>query len=257
MYASLNYSKFGENGSTLIILHGLFGSSKNWTTFARTLSQNMTVYALDLRNHGDSPHTETHTLFDLREDLKYFIKNHKIRKPVLLGHSMGGLAVMAFALEYPEIAQSVIIEDIAPKNYLPLHENEFRALRMDVSKYESRNKIDEEMSEYVKNKSIRQFLQMNLEKLENGYRWKLNVPVLENSSCTEEFSEYEGRSFSGPSLFVSGGLSYYVKESDHAAIKKYFPNADIHVIHDADHWLHHSNAEKFLSLVKYFLKLDL
>jgi pimeloyl-ACP methyl ester carboxylesterase len=253
MTVKLNYTKFGERNRSLIILHGLFGSSKNWITFARTLSQDLSVYALDLRNHGDSPHTDTHSLDDLREDLKYFIDFHKIEKPILLGHSMGGLAVMALALKYPEIAQSIIIEDIAPRNYVPHHENEFQTLNRDLSKFHSRNEIDEAMSEYIKNKSIRQFLQMNLERMENGYRWKLNIPILEKSTLIEEFAGYEGCTYSGPALFVTGGLSEYVKMNDHTIIQKYFPASEIITIPEADHWLHYSSAEKFLSLVKDFL----
>jgi len=256
MNVSLNYTKFGDSSRSLIILHGLFGSSKNWMTFAKNISEEITVYALDLRNHGDSPHTESHTLNDLREDLKFFIEEHNIQNPVILGHSMGGLAVMALALKYPETVKSIIIEDIAPKKYISSHENEFRALGIDVSNFSSRTEIDRAMSRYVENQSIRQFLQMNLERKNDLFRWKLNVPVLEKSNFIEQFSEYENLTYPGPSLFVSGVLSHYVKKNDHQEILKFFPGAEIRIIPDGDHWLHYSSAEEFLNIVKNWIELS-
>ncbi|MDH5654401.1 MAG: alpha/beta fold hydrolase [Spirochaetia bacterium] len=254
MAADLYFKKYGESGRNLVILHGLFGSSKNWITFAKSLSRLMTVYVPDLRNHGESPHMQTHTLNDLREDLKVFLEKHRIENPVILGHSMGGFAAMALVLKNPEMAAAVIIEDIAPKNYLPAHRNQFESLKIKLDSMSSRSQIDEAMREFVKNKAIRQFLQMNLSHENGVYRWKLNVPVLENSGFIGEFSDFDGLSYKGNSLFVTGGLSGYVSEKDHTEIYKFFPAAEILNLKDADHWLHYSKFKEFDNAVKTFLK---
>ncbi|HMZ64584.1 MAG TPA: alpha/beta fold hydrolase, partial [Leptospiraceae bacterium] len=170
----LFFREFTGNGRPLIIIHGLFGSSKNWITNAKELSKLAHVYTIDVRNHGDSPHTNTHTIQDLVSDLKEFIEANNIDKPILLGHSMGGLNSLLFALTYPDLIHSLIVVDIVPKSYPIKYEKEFQALTMDVSNYESRQALDEDMREKLPDTFIRQFLQMNLEKTETGYRWKLN-----------------------------------------------------------------------------------
>ena len=60
----LNYKVFGQ-GEPIIILHGLFGTLDNWQTIAKKLAENHTVYIIDQRNHGRSPHEEP---FDLSND---------------------------------------------------------------------------------------------------------------------------------------------------------------------------------------------
>lgn len=58
------------------------------------------VFALDARNHGESPHSPRHRYIDLAEDIHLFYKEHKIPKASVIGHSMGGRAMMMFALKY-------------------------------------------------------------------------------------------------------------------------------------------------------------
>jgi pimeloyl-ACP methyl ester carboxylesterase len=249
----LHHVKIGTGPIELIILHGLFGSSKNWIGTARDLSDIATVYALDLRNHGDSPHTNTHTIIDLAEDLADFMRSHLAGKPVILGHSMGGLAAMAFALRYPNSPRALIIEDIAPRSYHPGHELEFKALTIDVSWMKMREEVDRAMASIVPDLMLRRFLQMNLERSDSGFRWKLNVEVLSRSTFVEEFSVPQGAIFPGQTLLIAGGLSSYVQPEDHRLMRAYFPNSRIEVIPDADHWLHHTKHEEFLRLVRDFL----
>lgn len=83
----------------IIVLHGLFGSSKNWLSVGDFLSQYADVYLLDLRNHGDSPHSSEHSIASMVEDIEVWVTKQKLEKPVILGHSMGGLVSMGFALK--------------------------------------------------------------------------------------------------------------------------------------------------------------
>lgn len=94
-----------ENGPPpLIINHGLFGSKANWNSLSKAFHQKTTpqrkVIAVDSRNHGDSPHVDTHTYQHLAEDLRSLLTTLKLKKASFLGHSMGGRAVMMFALKY-------------------------------------------------------------------------------------------------------------------------------------------------------------
>ncbi|EMY25231.1 alpha/beta hydrolase family protein [Leptospira interrogans serovar Australis str. 200703203] len=167
----------------IIVLHGLFGSSKNWLSVGDFLSQYADVYLLDLRNHGDSPHSSEHSIASMVEDIEVWVTKQKLEKPVILGHSMGGLVSMGFALKNPNILSLLFIEDIAPRNYPFHYESELLCLRTDVSSFKSRQEIDSALTKILPNAFIRNFLEMNLERLENngGYRWKLNVEGVANS----------------------------------------------------------------------------
>jgi pimeloyl-ACP methyl ester carboxylesterase len=242
----------GGHGKPLIIMHGLFGSSKNWITNGKFLSQFRKVIALDLRNHGDSPHSDSHSLGDLVEDLKEFVDTLE-EVPDIMGHSMGGMTAAMFSLHYPQLLDKLVVVDIAPRTYPNRFSIEFDALELDVSNAKTRDEIDKKMAEILPDPFIRQFLQMNLEKKDFGYRWKPNVKALREGRSSLVFDPGSLLPFSGKALFVLGGNSEFIEESDKSVIQNLFPNANIHTIPGAGHYLHYLNAEEFLRVSANFL----
>ncbi|MCS7204552.1 MAG: alpha/beta fold hydrolase [Leptospiraceae bacterium] len=236
----------------IVILHGLFGSSKNWMSISKELSQEFEVFAIDARNHGNSPRSSTHTLKDMMEDLKEFIENHRISMPVLLGHSMGGLVAMGFSLVYPELIRSIIVVDIAPKVYPPLHQKEFEVLKTDISQFSSRQEIDAFLANIQPNSAIRQFLMMNLEKTNTGYQWKIHVPPLEKAQYLKGIQELLEHRFEKECLFIKATDSFYIQYEDYPTIRKVFPKAKIIEI-KGNHWVHYTNPDEFLKVTKDFL----
>ena len=83
----LHYSEAG-NGQPLIILHGLFGSSKNWQSLARVLSRHFRVLTLDLRNHGSSFHHDEMNYPVMAEDVYRLMAHLQIDSCSVIGHSM-------------------------------------------------------------------------------------------------------------------------------------------------------------------------
>ena len=253
----LHHEDLGGSGVPLVILHGLFGSSRNWFSAGRELSKSNHVYALDLRNHGESPHGATHAREDLRADLKlWFSKHLPAEKPILLGHSMGGMAAMDFAVSYPDQLRALIIVDIAPRRYPPQHDSEFAALSVEPGLYGSRSEIDRAMARHVSNRAVRQFLQTNLVHKEGGgYEWRINLEALKKAAAQGGIEEpaSEGH-FSGPVLVISGSESDYVTAHDHDAFRKRFPAVEFCELSGAGHWLHHTHQERFLECVRNFLK---
>ena len=249
----LSYREFGENTNiSFIILHGLFGSSKNWITNAKELSVMGKVYSLDLRNHGDSPHSQEHNLESMVKDVREFVLTYRIEKPILIGHSMGGLVAMQYAFACPKDLESLVVVDIAPRQYSFDYANEFRALQIDVSKFQSRQKIDVEMAKILPDSFLRQFLQMNLEKSDNGYKWKINVDALSKAeSLNISFFDKE---YKGKALFIRGGESEYVTEEYIPLIQEKFPNASIQTIPSANHYLHYFYAKEFVQVVTDFVR---
>ncbi|RYX99620.1 alpha/beta fold hydrolase, partial [bacterium] len=116
----LFFKKLGE-GKPIIILHGLFGSSDNWLTISKKLADRYSIYLLDVRNHGQSPHSDDHSYQAMVGDLSEFIRDNNIEKPIIIGHSMGGKIAMNFAVDHPEVPEKIVVVDIAPKMYQ--HEN--------------------------------------------------------------------------------------------------------------------------------------
>lgn len=243
---------FGGDGQSIIVLHGMFGSSKNWIRIGQFLSSYGRCYALDLRNHGDSPHTHTHTLFDLITDIGEWIHAHDVQKPILVGHSMGGLAAMGYALNDASRVGALVVVDIAPKLYTTSHPQEIEALKLDIGGLRTRKEIDELMAKLIPDQKVRKFLQLNIERDGKGFRYKINVAALEKSTVLADVTSLEGV-YTGMTLFVTGELSRYVDKADYSRIRSYFPKAEIETIPGGDHWLHYSAAEQFKTVVGRFI----
>lgn len=254
------------NGPPFIILHGLYGSSDNWLAISKKLAEKYTVYSVDLRNHGRSPHHENHTYEVMKSDLFQFFTQHKIEKAVILGHSMGGKTAMLFAADYPDLIEKLIVVDIAPKDYMAL-ENESQyhfhrvvllaMMEIDFAQVKTRQEVEFKLSEKIDNKSVIKFLLKNItsDRHSHTLRWKLNVEALYNN--LEEIVEggnykrFEDRIpiTSYPVIFIRGLKSPYIKENDIVTIKTIFPDSVIVDIPDAGHWLHAEQPELFLEAV--------
>ncbi|MBL8020473.1 MAG: alpha/beta fold hydrolase [Leptospirales bacterium] len=251
----LHFSQAGK-GPPLIILHGLFGSGRNWASIARALGEAFVTYSLDQRNHGESPALPTHSLNDLTQDLAQWIDEHSLTRTSILGHSMGGLVAMDFALQFPQRMDSLIVVDVAPRAYAHRHQKEIEAMRADISGCKTRADVDAVMAQFLPDAVIRQFLQMNLIHTEAGFRWKIPVETLAKATFLEGFTHNVGRKYDRPALFIVGGLSDYVKPEDHAAIYSFFPKAKVVTLADAGHWPHYSHQQVFLEHILSFLKAE-
>ncbi|MBM9501794.1 alpha/beta fold hydrolase [Leptospira sp. 201903071] len=241
----------------ILILHGLFGSSKNWPTVGDFLSRYSDVYLLDLRNHGDSPHADEHSLASMVEDVEVWIRKNGIVDPVFLGHSMGGLVTMGFALKNPEVPSFLFVQDIVPKDYPLRYDLEFACLRTDVSQFKTRQEIDAALAKILPNAFIRNFLEMNLERMESGgYRWKLNVEGIEGSPrlLQDFFQKFTENPFPKKANFLIGGASEYFLEEDIPVAKKFFPNSKFYRIPNGDHYIHFTKAAEYKRILESILE---
>ncbi len=245
----------GNPKNTVVLLHGLFGSAKNFSSLAEGLTPAARVFAYDARNHGRSHHTATHNLSDLSEDLGEFISEHKIINPILIGHSMGGLTAMDFARTRGSQIKALVVLDIAPRSYAPGHAEEIAAQKIDISGFATRKDIDDVMASVLPNKTMRQFLQMNIGRDETGqYVWMNNVEAVETSRSRTVFPPFENPLYTGAVLGVRGLKSDYVSDADVALMRAAFPRLEYHDFADAEHWLHHTHRDALLGLVLPFLR---
>lgn len=249
----LHYKRSGA-GPPLIILHGLFGSLDNWTSLARHWANDYTVYQVDQRNHGKSPHTDIHTTPEMAEDLIGFIREHRIENPVILGHSMGGKVAMETALRIPENVRGLIIADIGAHGYPRGHDYIFDAVHsIDLAKMKSRKDIENRLSESIKNVGEVLFMSKNVDRSKDGFKWKINNKVLEKDY--EELIKpiAPGRIYDKAVLLLRGENSKYVKPEHVALLKEYFPRLRIEVIPGAGHWLHADKPDEFEEYVRTFM----
>ncbi len=251
----LNYKSFGQ-GDPVIILHGLFGTLDNWQTVARQLAEHYSVYILDQRNHGRSPHTERHDYPSMAEDLRQFMESHWMYDGAyVIGHSMGGKTAMQFALEHPDLVKKLVVVDIAPKAYNGGHQEIFDALfSMDLDKIDDRSEADAMLSERIQEQDIRLFLMKNLSRKKGGgYEFKMNLPVIYQHYDDILAAVAGEHPYEGPALFIRGGRSKHVADGDKTLIKQLFPQAVIETVADAGHWVHADKPGELLRLVGEFL----
>lgn len=252
----LNFKKLGE-GFPIIILHGLLGSLDNWQSIAKQLSENYTVYLIDQRNHGKSPHSEDFNYDLLISDLFDFFEQHQLTKAHILGHSMGGKTAMHFCLSYPEKVEKLMVADIAPSGYSDQHNSIFKALlSIDFTTIHSREEVQEKLALLIDDKSTLFFLMKGLTRAENNqFTWRYNVDSLyKNYTLVADFPPHEN-SVQTPTLFLKGANSNYINASNYSDILRLFPNHEIDEIPDADHWLHADNPEAFLAAITRFLQI--
>lgn len=255
---TLNYQVQGE-GKPLVILHGLFGMLQNWGAQAKalsnqTLSNQFQVIAVDLRDHGRSPHS-TETSYPLMAaDLRQLISDLGHEKVDLLGHSMGGKVAMQLACEPNSPIDKLIIADIAPVSYDDHHSTVFAGLKsVDTNTIRSRQEADRCLSEHVTDPSVRAFLLTNLYRHEGKFAWRANVDLLDRQYGEIRKAPQLGTPFEGQTLFIKGGDSDYILPQHQDAILHWFPKASYKVIAGTGHWPHAEKPELFTSLVRRFL----
>jgi len=236
----------GPPATPLLIAHGLFGSARNWGVLARRLSEDRPVIAVDMRNHAASPWYDTHSYYDLANDLAEVMDG-----PMdVLGHSMGGKAAMVLALQTPEIVRKLIVADIAPVTYEHTQTGPITAMRgVDLDQITSRAEAKSQLAGLPP--GVDDFLLQSLDMKEK--RWRLNLDVLEaEMDRIIGFPQVSGR-FEGETLFLSGGASDYVEADARPRIKALFPEAKFAKIPGAGHWLHAEKPREFAAAVSAFL----
>ncbi|MGD0109576.1 MAG: alpha/beta fold hydrolase [Rhodopila sp.] len=249
----LNATQAGE-GPPVVLLHGLFGAGRNFGAVQRALSPRYRVVALDLRNHGDSPHDPDMRYTAQAADVSETLSSLGIGKAALIGHSMGGKTAMAMALRQPDQVGRLLVSDIAPVDYQ--HGNTvitdaMAAIPLTASL--TRQDADAALAAAVPRPDIRAFLLQNL-RFGPAPRWRIGLKEIAAAiPDLEGWIELPGR-YSGACLFVTGGESDYVLPEHRPLIRAQFPAARFVAVKNAGHWVHADNPAGFLSVVEAFLR---
>lgn len=256
MTVELVSTAFGERGLPVIIMHGLLGSARNWTTIAKQLGKTHRVFSLDMRNHGTSPWGPTMTYDDMAEDVRAFIEDNALDPAILLGHSMGGKVAMRLSLLYRDLVDRMIIADIGPVAYQQSYDEFIDAMRaLPLADTTRRSDVDKALQPAVPDPGMRAFLMQNLARGDEGFSWRPNLDAIAmNMDDLLGWPAPHGATFEGPTLFVGGANSDYLPRSIRPAIEETFPDARFATIQDAGHWVHAEKPAEFFQIVSRFLE---
>jgi len=251
----LFFREISTEGQPLVILHGLFGFSDNWVSFAKKFTDSYRVILVDQRNHGNSPHAEDFNYEAMAEDLNEFIDDHQLENPIIMGHSMGGKTAIEFSVRYPSKVDKLIVVDIAPKAYPVHHQKIIDGLfSLDLSSIKSRGQADEELKKAITDFGTRQFLLKNLSRDKNmGFKWKMNLPVISTHIHEVVAAVAEGAHFLKPTLFIRGEKSDYIIDDDFDSIEDIFSDVEIITIEGAGHWIHADKPTALENAVSEFI----
>jgi esterase len=255
-------------GPPLIILHGLYGSSDNWVTIAKSISDSFTVYLPDQRNHGQSPHSNIHDYDSMRDDLFELVADLKLKKFFLAGHSMGGKTAISFALRWPEMINGLLIADISPftnennkSSVYNLHFTILNAmLSVDLASISTRNGVESVLLKEIPSDKIRGLILKNLQRTDNNkFIWKIDVKSLLNNldkimEGIDRKSNADQHITGFPVIFLKGANSDYLPSSDFRDIQKVFPATDFTVVANAGHWIHADRPDEVAKNIKRLLE---
>jgi len=224
------------NGTPVALLHGLFGQAGNFGTVQRRLAAGHRVIALDLRNHGASGHAPAMGFPAMAEDVLETLRDRGALPCALAGHSMGGKVAMMAALEAPAAVSRLLVSDIAPVRYPPAFRDLAAAMAaMPLHPGLTRAEADAALGETAA-PGVRAFLLQNLQ-----------------FGASPRWPEREAAPYTGPTLFVSGARSDYIRPEYRGTIRALFPKARFVTVKDAGHWVHADNPAGFAAVVEAFL----
>lgn len=251
------HSRIEGEGNPLLIIHGFLGMSDNWKSFGSLYAaEGFQTHMLDMRNHGKSFHSDEFSYEVMCQDVLEYCQEHNLHKVSIIGHSMGGKVAMLFATRYPERVEKLIIADIGPKYYAPHHQDILAGLNaVDFTTKPSRIEVEETLFPYIQDFGTRQFLMKNLYWVEPGQlAFRFNLDVFNRKIDQIGTVLPENAHFDKPTLFIRGGNSKYILDTDVPEIKKHFPNFELATIPNVGHWLHAENPKLFFEETARFLK---
>jgi esterase len=250
----LHFRTMGAGGP-LIVLHGLLGSLDNWQPLGRRFAAHFKVFAVDLRNHGQSPHSDDVSYEAMAADLDEFMQAHGLARAHLLGHSMGGKVAMQFALRHPDRVGKLVVVDISPRAYPPRHARTLASLlALDLRTFQRREELDAELSKSVEDAEVRQFLLKNAGRdTHGGFRWKANIRGLWENYERLTAAVTSQTPCDRPSFFVRGEKSDFVPAADNDLIRRLFSRAEFCTIAGAGHWVQADQPELFYASALEFL----
>jgi len=255
----LHFQRFGA-GRPVVILHGLFGSARNWQSVARNLADQYSVVTVDLRNHGSSPHAAQMDYAAMSLDVSVLLQKLALKNITLIGHSMGGKAAMTLALSDADRIAQLIIIDIGPGAYVNDYDHLLAAMsQLDLHTISRRADAQARLQSAISDNDIRAFTLQNLIITANSPpHWRINLPAIRNAieDIVGAIPIGSGAPFNAPSHFIRGENSDRISRDNLASIRDHFPSFKLTTITNSGHWPHAENSVEFITKLRQLLEPD-
>lgn len=246
----LHCERVGE-GPAVVVLHGLFGAGRNWSSVARRLAESYAFHLVDLRNHGRSFHAPSMTYTDMVGDVRTLVASLGLESFVLVGHSMGGKAAMTMALTDPAGIERLVVVDIAPVSYPDRFADMIDAmLALDLERVSRRSEAERALEDAIPEKSVRLFVLQNLVFEGGRARWRANLAGLRDQMphILGPLPVPDDARFTGPVRFVRGELSDRVTDAHTVLLETLFADYRVDTVAGGGHWPHAEAPEAFMAL---------
>lgn len=257
--------RLASKAAPILILHGLFGSKKNNRSISRQLARDLgrPIYALDARNHGESPHDPRHDYVAMAEDVEGFIDEHRLGASTLIGHSMGAKTAMTVALRKPEMVRDLIPVDNAPVD--AALNNDFAAYvkgmkAIDEARITRHMHAHEILEPYCPEQVVEWFLFTNMKRREEDATLHFTIPLDYLGKALGAMGDFPFKNpdearYEGRTLMVRGTQSHYVADETLPIAGRFFPLFKVADV-DCGHWVISEKPEEFRRAVVEFLKGD-
>lgn len=249
---SLHTTDLGDDGSRIVFCHGLFGQGRNWTQIAKALSgpggTGARCLLVDLPDHGRSPWSEE---FSHEAYAGQVAATLAAAAPgeswILVGHSLGGKVAMVTTLTHPDLVHSLVVVDIAPKDYGDLDRfvHYIEAMRaLPLAELSGRRDAEERFARVEPDAAVRGFLLQNLRRHGTTWAWQANLDLIARDAArgTEseiaDFPDTGAPAYDGPVVWIVGAESRYVKDEDRHRMRELFPRARLVSVRGVGHWVH-------------------
>ncbi|MDO5053998.1 alpha/beta fold hydrolase [Pasteurella oralis] len=240
------------NQPTLVFIHGLFGDMNNLGIIARAFSEQYSILRVDLRNHGQSFHSN-HMNYDLMaQDLAKVIHHLQLNKVILIGHSMGGKTAMKMTALFPALVEKLIVIDIAPIQYANNeHDTVFNGLfATKAAQVQTRQEAKKVLAEHIPEEAIQQFMLKSFDNQSPEF-FRFNLTALKHNYV--HLMDWQNCYVEVPTLFIRGGLSHYIQPENSTQILAQFPHATSFTINGCGHWVHAEKPNFVIRAIERFL----
>lgn len=242
------------NGPALVLIHGIGSRGISWVPVAEELAREYRLVILDLRGHGASTHPEHgYLLADYAADLEAVLRELGLDRPLIMGHSLGGMTTLEWAIGHPATAAALVIED-SPMN----RGGEGVAELFDGWIALSKLSVAEAVAYYTKHNpewssDERHRRAVSITSVAPGVFEDMRADMLAQGGVTviSSYAEIES-----PALLVYGDLPFggLVAPFHATAFTSTLKHASATHIPFGTHGLHRDNKEKFLEAVLPFLR---
>ncbi|TCJ96091.1 esterase [Volucribacter psittacicida] len=248
------YHQLSPQHPTLVFLHGLFGDMNNLGIIAKGFSEQYNILRLDLRNHGQSFHSDQMNYSVMAQDIYQLLEKLNLEKVNLIGHSMGGKTAMQFTAQYPNRVEKLIVIDIAPIAYQQQrHKEVFAGLfAVKQAQVSTRQQARPLLAQHIKEESIIQFMLKSFDP-QSIEKFRFNLAALYQHYST--LMDWQPCLVNQPTLFIKGGNSDYIQLKDKETILAQFPQAQSFTINGADHWVHAEKPNQVIKSIERFLSI--